>query len=387
MGRPLNSKFFGNRNTGSTTSTDNKIGGEFVSSVTITNAGTYISSLPIPIFSTPAIPSGVTATGIVHGKALSASINAAGVGYSFGNILTAVGGTGTATTFQVTSVQTVGTPTLTAGGTIYDVSAGAKDEIWFDSSVDARWTTPLKIRVETTSGSSVATFSVIQQGVWTGATPPTTVVGTRTYNGPIDNNGNGATFTLSWGVNTVAVASEGDYTAVPNNALATTGGSGTGAQLTVSYGVKNIAITESGSGYINSADAAVSFVPASTTASTTVLTVGSQQNAILAYAYVDGSRTLVDIISQVGSRKYKVLSDSGIYTVKLVGAQAANEGEMDITATDSAGKTYYVKNINSKRALLIQYGPAGHQFDDNTSADWSFGSAVANTSVTVTNVI
>ena len=157
--------------------------------------------------------------------------------------------------------------------------------------------------------------------------------------------------------------------------------------MTVSYGVKNIAITESGSGYINGADAAVSFVPASTTASTTVLTVGIQQNAILAYAYVNGSRTLVDIVSQIGSRKYKVLSDSGIYTVKLVGAQAANEGEMDITATDSAGKTYYVKNINSKRALLIRYGSAGHQFADSTSADWSFGSAVANTSVTVTNVI
>ena len=65
MGRPLNKKYFGNRNIGSTSTTaDNGIGGKRVASVTIggTWAGFTGASTTVT-FSAPELPGGVTATG------------------------------------------------------------------------------------------------------------------------------------------------------------------------------------------------------------------------------------------------------------------------------------------------------------------------------------
>lgn len=380
MGRPLNQKYFGNYNKGSTsTISDNGMGGEGVSSVTINTAGSYLHSLPTAAFNIPELP-GVGATGSVVGRAVSAVVGSAGTGYGYNDILTAVGGTGTAATFQVNSVRTVGV-TLVTGGTIYDVSGGAHDEIWFDSSVDARWTTPLKIRVETLSGSAVATFSIIQHGVWTGATPPTTVVGTRTYNGPVDSNGNGATFTLAWGVNTVAVATGGAYTAVSGSVLSTTGGSGTGATLDASYGVSNITVTERGSGYISVADAAITFSPAGA-AATPVLT-SDQANAILVNAMVDSSVKVADAVKQISTKRYRVETYEGMGVCQLVSHTPTVSGEMTINATDSAGGTYWVMKVTSNHALLIQN--TGTQFADHTLVKWTFGNPTAGSSVKIDN--
>ena len=56
MGRPLNKKYFGNRNIGSTSTTaDNGIGGEGVESVTITQdrKSTRLNSSHIPLSRMP----------------------------------------------------------------------------------------------------------------------------------------------------------------------------------------------------------------------------------------------------------------------------------------------------------------------------------------------
>jgi len=380
MGRPLNQKYFGNYNKGSaSTSSDDGMGGQGVAGVAITAAGSYAGLLPTVAFSAPSLP-GVQATGSVIGAAVGASVATAGSGYAYHDVITAIGGTGNAATFLVTSLQTVNV-VMTNGGTFYDVSGGAHDEIWFDSTVDARWTTPLKIRVETLSGSSIATFSIIQQGVWTGTSAPTSVTGTSTHNGPIDNNGHGATFTLTWGVNTVNVNTAGAYTAVHGNSLTTSGGSGSGATLNVSYGVSGISITEGGSGYLSVADAAVSFSPSGATGNPVLTT--DQLNAVIVYAMVGSAVDAADAVQQIGASRYRVKTYEGVGVCKLVASTPANAGEMSINATDSDGGTYWVMRLNSCQALLVQN--TGTQFANHTMVRWSFANPVQNYSVKIDN--
>ena len=65
MGRPLNKKYFGNRNVGSASTTaDNKIGGGAVASVTLNALGAY-TTRPTITFAVPTIPNGVRATGTI----------------------------------------------------------------------------------------------------------------------------------------------------------------------------------------------------------------------------------------------------------------------------------------------------------------------------------
>ena len=48
---------------------------------------------------------------------------------------------------------------------------------------------------------------------------------------------------------------------------------------------------------------------------------------------------------------------------------------MNITAVDSAGKTYYVQKLLAYRARLVPYGAAGHLFASGSTAPWSFAAA------------
>jgi len=67
MGRPLNKKYFGNRNIGSaSTAADNKIGGNGIASVTIGGSWSgFTQATSTVTFSAPQLPGGVTATGTV----------------------------------------------------------------------------------------------------------------------------------------------------------------------------------------------------------------------------------------------------------------------------------------------------------------------------------
>ncbi len=96
MGRPLNKKYFGNRNTGSASTTaDNGIGGGYVSSVTIDTAGSY-TTRPTVTFSTPdkTALGAVRATGTVNMEALSATVVDGKTGYVVGDLLTVTGAGG-----------------------------------------------------------------------------------------------------------------------------------------------------------------------------------------------------------------------------------------------------------------------------------------------------
>lgn len=395
MGHALNKKFFGNRNLGSdSTAADDKIGGNRIAEVTIDAAGTYAGSLPTASFSAPDLEGAgaITATGVVHGRALSATVNAAGTGYVLDDVVEVVGGTGTAASFTVTVLVTTGA-TLTAAGSMYDVDGDDKDEIWFDGD---GWATPLKIRVDTVTGSNgVATFTVIQQGVWSGPdAAPTSVTGTSTNNGPLDGNGNGAAFTLTYGVNAVSVDAGGDYTAVATNPRTTTGGSGTGAKLNVTYGVDSIEIVETGSGYSSDSDAEIEF-SSGTAAATAVLEAdagpvggpGQNENAVTITAYLPtaGSPGIVegaggtaarnsDIVRQSGTRSFIVKNADGVGLVRLAAA-TPSPGTASIIATDYTGATYYVTKISSRKAYLTrktQNGSDPWEFESDTMVPWTF---------------
>ncbi len=122
MGRPLNKKYFGNRNIGTTGTADDGIGGQGVASVTIAGefSGFTLATTTVT-FSAPALPGGVTATGtatIVDGVVTAIVITEKGSGYTAVPTVTIAdsdGGeevtTGTATAVLTTDSGAVGSAT------------------------------------------------------------------------------------------------------------------------------------------------------------------------------------------------------------------------------------------------------------------------------------
>jgi hypothetical protein len=423
MGRPLNKKFFGNRNIGTqgydfaqnqsgqdTNLADDFIGGEGVASVNMDGSeGRYTNTVPTATFSDPSIPGGVTATAsAVHVEALSANVDTVGSGYAYGDTLKlSPDGTWTAPqmSFTVTALQTVGV-TILNDGSACDVG----DKLRYDGSYSGgSWTTPLEILVTGSSSGNITSFTVTQAGVWTGSAAPTNTTGaTRTQIAAGgDWNATDAQFNLtSYGVAAVSVAVAGDHTAVPGDVETSVSTSSTpssgrsGAKLFVEYGVIGVDIDEKGSGYINAADAAITFSDGDIYTATSGVTlttdnggysgygdlnVGTnQENAILIYAKTTsgGSSKLGDIQKQANARSYKVRTADGTAVCKLVaGSPAVNQAT--INATDSAGGTYYVTKLTAHKALLTRN--SGTQFATGQSVKWTFGSAVANSSVTIDN--
>jgi len=126
MGRPLNKKYFGNRNAGTAVTGDDGLGGNQVASVNVTTAGTYTTK-PVITFSAPdkSAIGGVTALTTAANtfmKAVSATVGApggAGNAYVVGDILTVTLSTGVST-FTVATIDGGGgiaTVTVLDGGT------------------------------------------------------------------------------------------------------------------------------------------------------------------------------------------------------------------------------------------------------------------------------
>ena len=129
MGRPLNKKYFGNRNTGSASTTaDNGIGGGAVASVTLDALGAY-TTRPTIAFALPTLPGGVRATGTITSEVESVTaVGGTQTGYTVGQLVTVdgtdavlrvatIGGTGgdDALTFDFTGGSRGNFTTLTSG--------------------------------------------------------------------------------------------------------------------------------------------------------------------------------------------------------------------------------------------------------------------------------
>ena len=380
MGRPLNKKYFGNRNVGSSATTDNGIGGEGLAGVTVTQAGAYEDSIPsLTAIPAPSLPNGVAATGaITYSKASLATVMASGAGYQIGDILSDTNGT----TWRVTAM-TVKTVTKTAGGTNYDND----NEIWFDATIDSHWTSPLKLDVTGNTGGVLDTFTVLESGEWTGpgAAPLSVTCTTANTRGGVDQNASGAAFTLTWGVTAVELvtaAMENDDDGINTGSLATTASpaGGTGATVKVYYHLDHVTFATAGSGYTGSESITFTTSLLTTATGSLALTadtgaVGSltnQENAIIAYAWVDGGREVVDIVKQSGSRKYTVKgADGTVYHATLVAAESAADGELDLTAFDADNNEYWVTKLTAHKALLTRKVSGSGLFASGTSVPWT----------------
>ena len=411
----LNKKYFGNRNIGTggqqltvddngnvISPADDKIGGEGVASVTMTVEGTYTSGLPTVQFSAPDLPGGVRATGIVHGHALTAVATASGTGYNLADVLTQTsGGTGRYATWNVTGLNVVGI-TVRNGGSANDVG----DEFTF---AIAGFATPIRVRVTASTTGTATAVAIVPNngisgasgGIWTAGALPANSVGMTKTQVAAGQDYNGINLEVNftaWGVATVGVADQGNYTAIiggaKNTTVSPTGG--TGATLTITYGVSGVEMAEKGSGYTSAVDAAPTFSSGSADGNS-VLTVDTgdvgsstyQENAIIVYANTDANGPKIgDIIKQVGTRQFRVKTTGGIKTCLLKGSALSNTptddvGRMTIVAKDSAGGTYYVTKISAHRCTVSR--GTGTQFATDTSVPWTFGAAVLNTSVTISN--
>lgn len=162
--------------------------------------------------------------------------------------------------------------------------------------------------------------------------------------------------------------------------------------------VTGVNITEPGSGYVSAPTVTIadSDGGAETTGTATaVLTTtgqanaaqnptGTNENAIIGYAYIDGGREVIDIVAQKGSKRYVVKGASGtINTAMLIADTAAAEGEMEIRATDSDGGTYWITKLTSRLAVVEP--DTGTQFASGARVKWNLTSASEDVSVKVEN--
>ena len=151
--------------------------------------------------------------------------------------------------------------------------------------------------------------------------------------------------------------------------------------------VTNLFVTNGGSGY--TADPGIAIVGGTGTGATFNVTLSGVSNTgkITCSAYLPthsaAARTST-ILKQEASHRYLVQNSDGDGQCKLTASGSLTAGQMSITATDSAGGTYYVTKLTSRKALLTPIN--GTQFGANTYAKWlrsSEGSPVANVSVTI----
>lgn len=117
MGRPLNKKYFGNKNSPYTdfqgaTTPDSGLGGK-VASVTVGGTNNNYSAFPTIAFADPTLVGGVKATGTVRAGVVTFTFTGGG-SYAQGEVLTLVGGTGTAATFTVATVDAPETGVITS---------------------------------------------------------------------------------------------------------------------------------------------------------------------------------------------------------------------------------------------------------------------------------
>lgn len=320
MGRPINKKYFGNRNQGSTTTkADDGIGGKGVAGVAITTVSSY-QTRPVFSFSAPQLATGVTATATITSEILSATIT---------------GGTGGTGTYAVGDLLTISLPGGSATAYVATVNAGAVATVNF-----------------TGAGATRGTFT-----------------------------------TLPAAGSAVATANE------------TAGSTGEGCTLVLTFRAKEVDITDPGSGYTATATTsgitqgvvlgAVTMTPVTSEPKGSAL---NPDPAIVARGFTGGSVKVADIVKQQSGIRYRIKTvdtvDPILAVLKTTGAPATAD-EMTISATDSLGKTYYIARLTAKKATVVPYGAAGHEFPlvsgNPQIVGWTLDNAVSGISVKLEN--
>jgi hypothetical protein len=157
-----------------------------------------------------------------------------------------------------------------------------------------------------------------------------------------------------------------------------------------------VAVVSAGSGYTAAPTVTVrgSLSAGSGTATPTPTLTTTRANGLKCEAKIAAGTELTtgDVIKQVNTRSYKVQTSDGIAVCKLVTTEAKTANQMSIKATDSAGNTYFVAKLTARKAVLVPAANVhggtttiGSQFASGSTAKWTFGAAVAGTTVTIEN--
>ena len=168
------------------------------------------------------------------------------------------------------------------------------------------------------------------------------------------------------------------------------GGTTATGTLTANAGgyLTSVTVTNAGTGYTSAPTVtAPSGTLGTLTLTASLIAASTTPDAITVSAFLavaDGGASAVasDIVKQVGSRRYKVQNAQGTGKVKLV-TSAPAAGECRLTATDSAGGTYYVKKLESRTACLLP--DTGTQFAEDDHVQWTLDSATVDVSVVIAN--
>ena len=288
MGRPLNKKYFGNRNVGSGVAADRGLGGNQIDSITL-NAG-YLGNYttrPTITFPSPdyAALGAVTATAVMISEVLSATISG-GTGY------------GNAQTFELTVANAAGETAVLL------VTSGSGGNITTVNSITTRGTFTALTAVTSVSG-----------GTGTGATPVLTY---RAKAVTMTNKGSGYTTPLITSSTAITSVSAGMTNATSGTVVF-------GSSTTVG----------------NNENAIITFAHLPTTAPTGLISGAGGSSTVIG-----------DIVKQRGKITYTVETAQGIGKVKLVSTSTLVAGQMYIQATDSVGGTYYVSKLFARTAVL-----------------------------------
>ena len=317
MGRPLNKKYFGNRNIGSSTSTtDSGIGGKTIASVTVAGTNNNYSAFPTIAFAAPSLPGGETATGTCVSGVVSVTLTAAGTGYTVNDVITLVGGTGTAATLTVTAI--------TGGG----------------------------------ATGPIDTVSVTTAGAYTALADLTDLAVT----GPGNDD---ATFTVTaLKIVSVTMTKSGSgYTSVP----AITDTPDGNATLTAVYGVDS----SSAGSTTNQENAIVAYAWVNAKTNGDLNSTANSGSSVVGDIVKQTNDRAYKVKTAQGTGRCILVAAAPAEPTTL-GAL----GQMTIKATDQSGATYYVTKLTSRKAVLVNIDGTP-QFANGKAVKWTFGAAVA----------
>jgi hypothetical protein len=319
MGRPLNKKYFGNRNIGSiSTTADNGIGGEGIASIGINAVGSYTTRPTITI-GNPELPTGVVATATITSQALSATAGGTPVNFTTGDIITVLKAGGSSS-FTVTDNGTGG----------------------------------------------IASLAVLDAGSWealTGAATYTVTGPAPAYNpGGASGTASGATVSITFSAKSVVITDSGSgYVAVPS--VSSAGG--------VTYNAITLTVgTGSVGSYTNQENAISAYA-----------WTGSARERVDILKQESSRRYAVRGAVAASGENWTVRSAILVARQSQADTDGDNQyNEMDITAFDSDANEYWVLKLTAHKALLVRKNPAVGQFAEPTvhpageSVAWTFNS-------------
>ena len=343
MGRPLNKKFFGNRNIGSaSTAADDKIGGSAIGSIALgaaNNSSGYTAGGTQISIATPTLPLGVRATAsLVVGPVGAFLTIAAATSGTDRSTFTATG-TGTAATGTFTGLVQKAGGTTTGTGAVFTITKATTGTNYATGGV-------LTVITATTKGTGyVVGDTIVIDGASIGGVTTTnditlTVVGAVAAAGTITG---------------ITITEPGSgYTTVPAVTLST----GTQGTLTVT------AAFAADTGAVGSAT--------------------NEENTILMTAFLTGgSAVAVDIRKQVSTNRYKVTDGTRTGIVKLKSSVATAAGEGSVRLVDSVGGTYFATKITARKATVTR--GTGTAFATGASVKWNMTAAVLGDSLLIDN--